>query len=70
MSIDKLVPGLAGLSSNKIVVVVIQGKAIFVNVREKVIRSQNFGDFHELVVVVATLEEWFLLEDHASEHAT
>ena len=70
LSIDKLVPWLARLSSNKIIVVVVQGKAILVNVGEKVICSQNFSNFYKLVVVVATLEEWFLLENHSSEHAT
>ena len=70
MGIDKLVPWFAGLCANKIVIVIVQGEAILVNISKEVVSSQNFCNLHKLIVVVAALEEWFLLEDHAGKHAT
>ena len=70
LSIDEFIPWLARLRANEIVIVVVQCETILVNISEKIIRSQNFSNLHKLIVIVAALEEWFLLEDHSSEHAT
>jgi len=37
---------------------------------EQVICAKNFGNFHQLVVVVTTMKERFLAKNHASKHAS
>ena len=70
LGIDEFVPGLAWLRSDKIVVMIVQSEPILVNIGKEVFGSQNLGDLHKLIIVVASLEEWLLLEDHSSEHAS
>ena len=69
LSIDKLVPRLARLSSNKIVVMIVQCKTIFVNVCEEIVSSQNLGNLDKLVIVVTSLEERLFLKNHPRKHA-
>jgi len=70
LCVDELVPRLARMLSNDIIVVRIKGHVILLNVREKVFSAKYLGDLDKLVVVVLALEERFLLENHASEHAS
>jgi len=69
LGINEFVPRLAWLSSDEIIIMIVQSEPILVNVSKEVVSSENLRNLHELVIVVASLEEWFLLEDHSSEHA-
>ena len=66
----ELIPRLFWVLAQDIVVVGIQSDIVLFNVSEKVISSKDFRNFHQLVVIVFALEEWLLLEDHTSEHAS
>lgn len=68
--VHELVPRLFWVLAQDIVVVGIQSDIVLFNVSEKVISSKDFRNFHQLVVIVFALEEWLLLEDHTSEHAS
>jgi len=67
--VDELVPWLLWVLTKNIIVVWVHGHIVFFNVSKEVVSSQNFGNLHKLIVVVFTLEEWLLLEDHTCEHA-
>ena len=67
--INVLVPLFLGELSQNIIVMTIQSHLILFNVGHKFLSTENLGDLDKLVIVVLTLEEWFLLEDHTSEHA-
>jgi len=69
LAVDEFVPGLLGVLTNHIVVLLIESHIILVNVGVELVCAEYLGDLHELVVVVLALEEWLLLEDHAREHA-
>ena len=71
LRIDEFGPWLAldGVVRQQVLVVRVQTQAVLVQVGVQLLRSQHFCDFDKLVVVVASLEEWFSLEDHASKHA-
>ena len=47
----------------------VQGQSVLVQVRVQLLGSEHLGDFDELVVVVAALEEGLSFEYHASKHA-
>jgi len=70
LGVDELLPRLAGLVAEDVVEVRVEGHAVFLDVGEKLICAEELRNFNELVVVVLALEERFLLEDHASEHAS
>lgn len=70
LSGDELLPGLAGLLADDVVVVAVQCHVVLLNVREQVVCAQNLRDLDKLIVVVLTLKEWLLLEDHSCEHAS
>mmetsp|Transcript_130136 Transcript_130136/g.417604 ORF Transcript_130136/g.417604 Transcript_130136/m.417604 type:complete len:293 (+) Transcript_130136:415-1293(+) len=55
--------------AQNVVEVRIQLHVVLVQVLEETICAQHARDLHELVVVVAALEERLLTEDHACEHA-
>lgn len=52
-----------------VIVVAVQSNIVLFDVGEKVIGSQNFCDLDKLIIVVLSLEEWLLLENHSCEHA-
>jgi len=68
LCVDELVPWLAWVLTNDIVVVRIKRHVVFGNIGEEVVSAKNFGNFDQLIVIVLALEERFLLEDHAGEH--
>ena len=68
--VHKFAPWLLWVLSKDVIVVTIQGYIVLFDVGEKIIGSQNFCDLDELIIVVFSLEEWLLLEDHSCEHAT
>ena len=68
--VHEFAPWLLWMLPKDVIVVTIQGHIVLFDVGEKIISSQNFCDLDELIVVVFSLEEWLLLEDHSSEHAT
>ena len=47
-----------------------QFKVELVNILQNVMGTNHFGNFDELVIIVCTLEEWFPLENHPSQHAS
>lgn len=70
LAVDKFVPGFLGVLTQDVIVVRVKSNVIFLNVGVKLISSENLSNFDKLIVVVFSLEEWFLLENHAREHAT
>jgi hypothetical protein len=70
LAVNELVPGLLSVLSQNIVIVGVQGYAVLFNIGIKLVSSKHLSDFNKLVVVVLALEEWFLLENHACEHAS
>jgi hypothetical protein len=56
--------------AENVVVMSIKGDVVLFDVGIKIFSSQNFCDFDKLVIVVFSLEERFLLENHASKHAS
>lgn len=69
LRVDELLPGLARLLAQEVIVVAVQSHVILFNVSKELICAKHLGDLHELIIVVLALEEWLLLEDHACEHA-
>lgn len=66
---QKLRPGLACVLSNHVVVLLLQSYIVLINVGIELVCSEDLSDLHQLIVVILSLEEGLLLEDHASEHA-
>ena len=56
--------------SKYIVVVSIKSHVELLHISVQLFSSQNFGNFNQLVVVILSLEEWLLLEDHTRKHTT
>ena len=48
----------------------IKSHVVFLNVGEEIICTKDLSYFNELIVVVFSLEERLLLEDHTSKHAS
>jgi hypothetical protein len=46
-----------------VVVMRIEVDFVFLYISHKIVRAQNLGDLHKLVVVIAPVEEWFFPED-------
>jgi len=67
--VDELFPLLLGEVAEDVVEVTVKLDLVLLNVLEQFSGSEHLGDFNKLIVVVFTLEEGLLLEDHASEHA-
>lgn len=55
--------------SEDVVVVGVEGHVVLVDIGEELVCAEHLRDLDELVIVVLTLEEGLLLEDHACEHA-
>ena len=53
-----------------IIIVAVEGDIVLLNVSVQIFSSENLSDSNQLIVVVFTLEEWLLLEDHTSKHAS
>lgn len=68
--IDKLAPWFLCVLAQNVIVVTVQGHAVFLNVSKKLIRAKDFSNLHKLIIVVLALEEWLLLEYHTGEHAS
>lgn len=66
---DELVPGLAWVVAQDVVVVRVQLHVVLLNIGEQLVSTKHLRDLHQLVVVVLALEEGLLLEDHTGEHA-
>lgn len=71
LGVDKFGPGLTGdrVTWQQFFVVRVQSQSVLVQVGEELLSAENFRDLDQLIVVVASLEEGFTLEDHSSEHA-
>jgi len=52
-----------------VIVVTVQLHSVLLDVSKELFSAQNLRNFDKLVVVVFALEEWLLLENHASKHA-
>ena len=48
----------------------VQFQVVLVQVVEKLVCAQYLGNAHQLVVVIVTVEERLLLEDHPCKHTT
>jgi hypothetical protein len=70
LSINELVPGLAGVLSNDIIVVAVKSNIVLLDIGEQLFCAEDLGNLYQLVVVVFSLEERLFLENHACEHAT
>lgn len=46
----------------------VQLDVVAIEILEQIIRSQNFGDFDQLIGVAVAVEERFLSEDHGRKH--
>jgi hypothetical protein len=54
--------------ANNVIVVTVQCHVVLLNISEKLVCTENFGNLNKLVVVIFALEEGLLLEDHTSKH--
>jgi len=70
LSINKLIPGLAGVLSNDIIVVTVKSDIVLFDIGEQLFCAEDLGNLNQLVVVVFSLEKGFFLENHACKHAT
>ena len=43
---------------------------VLLQVLDQFVSTHHFGDLDQLVIVIMSVEEWFLLEQHPSQHAT
>ena len=68
--VDEFLPRLAGMSSQNVIIVLVQSQIILFKIGHQVVSTQNLCDLYKLVIIVGSLEEWLLLEDESSEHAT
>lgn len=64
LRVDKAVPVLSWESSEDIVILSIELYIVPVEVFKKVIRTQHFRDFDELIRVAIAVKEGLLAEDH------
>ena len=71
LRIDELVPRFAWerVLRQQVLVVRVEGQSVLVQICVELFGAEDLRDFHQLVIVVAALEEWLTLEDHPSEHA-
>lgn len=70
LGVNELLPCFAWLLPDDVVVVAVKGHVVLLYVREEFVCAQNLCDLDQLIVVVFSLEEGFLLEDHSCEHAS
>lgn len=61
--VDEITPGLARIPAQNSFVMRAQLKVVFVEIRKQIVRSENFGNFDELIVVVSSMEKRFLSEN-------
>ena len=47
----------------------VECQPVFIQVGVQILSAKDLGNLDELIVIVATLEEWFSLKDHARKHA-
>lgn len=71
LRVNKFGPWLARdrVLGQQVVIDLVELQVVLVQVCVEFFCAEHFGNLDELIVIVATLEEWFALEDHASEHA-
>mmetsp|Transcript_9963 Transcript_9963/g.25272 ORF Transcript_9963/g.25272 Transcript_9963/m.25272 type:complete len:276 (-) Transcript_9963:2362-3189(-) len=62
-------PRLLRVPSDKRLEMRVEFDGVFGQVGVEVVGSHHLGDFHQLIVVVVSVEEWLLAEDDACEHA-
>jgi hypothetical protein len=67
--VDELFPLLLGEVAEDVIKVAVKLDLVLLDVLEQLLGTEDLSNFNKLVVVVFTLEEGFLLEDHSSEHA-
>ena len=67
--VREFAPLLLWVLTQDIVIVAIQSNIVLVKINKQIVCSQNLGNLNQLIVVIFTLEEWFFLENHTSEHA-
>ena len=70
LGINELLPSLAWLLSDNVIVVAVKGHIVLFYVSEEFVCAQNLCNLDQLIVVVFSLEERFLLEDHPCKHAS
>ena len=68
--VREFAPLLLWVLTQDIVIVAIQSNIVLVKINKQIVCSQNLGNLNQLIVVIFTLEEWFFLENHTSEHAS
>ena len=54
---------LTGVPSENLVVLRVQFNLIFFKVEEQLVCAKNFRNFHELIIIVMSVEEWLFSED-------
>lgn len=69
LRVNELLPRFARLLSEDIIVVAVQCHVVLLDVLEELVCAQHLRYLHQLVVVVLTLKERFLLEYHTGKHA-
>lgn len=67
--VDELFPFLLGEVAEDVIKVAVKLDLVLLDVLEQLLSAEDLSNFNKLVVVVFTLEEGLLLEDHSSKHA-
>jgi len=52
-----------------VIVVTVQRHVVLLHICKKLVCPQYLSNLYELIVVIFTLEKWFLLENHTGKHA-
>ena len=60
---DELLPGLTGVLSKDVIIVLVQCKIVLIKVSQKIVCTQNLCNLDELIIVVSSLEERLLFKD-------
>ena len=56
--------------SEEIIILCIEFDVVFLNILKQLVCSKDLGDFDELIIIIVTMEERFLAEDHRSKHGS
>ena len=63
LSCKEPTPWLALVSSQDVIVLSIQFNVIFLQVRVQLIRPKHFGDLHQLIIIIMSVEKRFFSKD-------
>mmetsp|Transcript_4296 Transcript_4296/g.9737 ORF Transcript_4296/g.9737 Transcript_4296/m.9737 type:complete len:330 (-) Transcript_4296:185-1174(-) len=67
---DKLLPRFLGMPPQNPIEMGIQLQVVGIQVVEQLLRTENLGNFHQLIIVIMPVEEWLLPKNHPGKHTS